>query len=306
MKMYNMGFRKATIILYRFLGSMKKTSQALSIGLATVWRWVRKGPLFSPRNNIPVPEALKEFVKISILKENYLTQIELIQRVHKCLGLRVSRKCMATVLKILGLTRKRLRNRGKDPSSIPKDRIVAFKQQVFSASHLVSVDEVGFDQRTTPIYGYAPKGDKAIAVTHPTSRKRLNTIAAVDRFGSLKVSIHEKPVDGSSFANFIASLDWPSGTTIIMDNARIHRTHEVTQALLMKGYEVAFTPPYSPDCNPIENVFSWVKNCFRKQVVLLSKPLKEIIEDIFVNLPSSLCLNSFQHMERKVLKNILL
>jgi transposase len=302
--MYNMGFRKATITLYHFLGSMKKTSHTLSIGLATVWRWVRKGPTVTPRKHVPIPEALKEFIKITILKENYLTQIELVQRARESLGLAVSRKCMATVLKILGLTRKRLRNRGKDPSSIPEDRIIAFKRQVFSAASLVSVDEVGFDQRTTPIYGYAPKGEKAIAVTHPTSRKRFNTIAAVDRFGTRKISIHEKPVDGSSFANFIASLDWPSGTTIIMDNARIHRTHEVTQAILNKGYKVAFTPPYSPDCNPIENVFSWVKNSFRKQVMLLSRPLREIIGDIFTNLPISLCLNSFQHMEGKVLKSI--
>jgi transposase len=304
--MYNIGFRKAAVALYHYFGNMKKTSQALQIGVATVWRWVKKGITITPRKQTPVPEALKEFVKLCVIQENHITQRILRYKVKTSLGLQVSRRCISAILKSLGLTRKRLRNRGKLPSDIPMSLFTAFKHQILSSVSTVAVDEVGFDQRTTPLFGYSPKGSKAIAVTHPTSRKRFTAIAAIDRTGKRRVHIHEDSVNGDTFATFVRSLDWPPGTTIILDNARIHKTYAVQEALMQKGYRTAFTPPYSPDCNPIENMFSWIKNRFRYRVLELCNPFQHIIHHCFTELPASVCLNCFERTETKVLKNIIL
>jgi transposase len=302
--MYNRGFRQATIALYRFFGNMKKTSQALNIGLATVWRWVRNNACFSPRKPNPFPEALKEYVRLCVLQENHTTQSILIQKVKDALGIKVSRKCVACVLSSLGLTRKRLRNRGKLPSAIPIELFSKFKTQVSTAESVVAIDEVGFDQRMTPLYGYSPKGTKAIAVTHPTSRKHFTAIAAIDRFGKKQVCIHTASVDSTAFATFIRSLEWSRGTTLILDNARIHKTEEVREAFFAKGYIAAYTPPYSPDCNPIENMFSLVKNRFRFKVLDHVIDLDKVIQECFESLHPSVCLNCFQRMEIKVLKNV--
>jgi transposase len=302
--MYNAGFRQAAIALYHFFGSMKKTSEALQIGVATVWRWVRKGVRFSPRKANHLPTALKEFVRLCILQENHVTQSVLIQKIRVGLGIQVSRKCIACVLKSIGMTRKRLRNRGKLPSAIPMELFSSFKHRVLSStSSVVAVDEIGFDQRMTPLYGYAPKGCKAIAVTHPTSRKRYTSIAAIDSSGKRQVRIYETAVDGLTFASFVRSLEWPSGTTIILDNARIHKTPCVREVFLDKGFVAAFTPPYSPDSNPIENIFSWVKNRFRKQCIELPNCLWITIQRCFEELPSSFCLHCFKRLETNILKN---
>ena len=49
-----------------------------------------------------------------------------------------------------------------------------------------------------------------------------------------------------------------------MDNSSLHTTKLITDTLQNKKFESLFIPPYSPDCNPIENVFSVIKNRYRK------------------------------------------
>jgi hypothetical protein len=73
------------------------------------------------------------------------------------------------------------------------------------------------------------------------------------------------PVNGNQFASFIMSLPYPSGTVVLLDNARIHRTTAVQQAVTQKGYVALFIPPYCPDANPIENMFGVLKHHVRRQ-----------------------------------------
>ena len=63
---------------------------------------------------------------------------------------------------------------------------------------------------------------------------------------------------------FIRSLPFPRGHTVVMDNVAFHKSPCVRAALAEKGYFVLYTPPYCPDANPVENVFSVFKQEFRK------------------------------------------
>ncbi len=66
-------------------------------------------------------------------------------------------------------------------------------------------------------------------------------------------------VNGDVFADFINGLSYPKGTNVVMDNASIHKTEKVLKTIQEKGYNVHFIPPYSPDFNPIKNVFGIIK-----------------------------------------------
>lgn len=68
-------------------------------------------------------------------------------------------------------------------------------------------------------------------------------------------------VTAEKFACFVRQLPWERGATLIMDT---HKTAAVRAAFAERGYSVAYCPPYSPDMNPIENVFSFVKSVYRK------------------------------------------
>lgn len=135
---------------------------------------------------------------------------------------------------------------------------------------LISIDEIGFDQRMLPLYGYSLKGTKAIGLTHPTNRKRINVIAAIDSNNKIFYKLIQGPVNTIEFNTFIKDLPWKQNSTLIMDNVSFHKSQMIKNTSKDKNYNLLFIPPYTPECNPIENVFSVVKNSYRKRNTNLS------------------------------------
>ncbi len=55
----------------------------------------------------------------------------------------------------------------------------------------------------------------------------------------------------------------PEGSVLVLDNARIHKGHELRTLVEAAGCSLLYLPPYSPDFNPIELLWSWLKNAVR-------------------------------------------
>lgn len=73
-------------------------------------------------------------------------------------------------------------------------------------------------------------------------------------------------VDGDKFVFYIKEKLMPSltkGDVIILDNCRIHYVKELSDLLTPLDISILYLPPYSPDLNPIEEVFSLLKNVFK-------------------------------------------
>jgi transposase len=132
---------------------------------------------------------------------------------------------------------------------------------------LIAIDESGFDQRPkNALYGYAPRGQQAIVIG-PTcsSNRHLTLLMAICPKAGSPVESHqllEHSVNGDRFAAFVLSLPYVAPVTILLDNASIHRTRVVKDAVAARGYNLLFVPPYSPECNPIENIFGIIKQKF--------------------------------------------
>jgi transposase len=88
------------------------------------------------------------------------------------------------------------------------------------------------------------------------------------------------------FATFLDALDLPNGTVIMLDNVAFHHSKIAKVAADKKGFELLFTPPYSPWFNPIEEVFSIVKRAFYKNWS---------IKDAFESVNSMHCAAFFKH-----------
>jgi transposase len=67
------------------------------------------------------------------------------------------------------------------------------------------------------------------------------------------------------------------GQIIIMDNASIHKSKEIRAAIKKAGCHLVFQPPYSPDLNPIEHCWSWMKRKSRS-LNLTPHSLEEIVK----------------------------
>ena len=75
------------------------------------------------------------------------------------------------------------------------------------------------------------------------------------------------PIDGQSFLQYVEEILVPTlkpGDIVIIDNLGSHKGKAVRRAIRAAGAKLFFLPPYSPDLNPIEQVFAKLKTLLRK------------------------------------------
>jgi hypothetical protein len=174
------------------------------------------------------------------------------------------------------------------------------KYQTFSPNvEIVAIDESGFDHFPVPIYGYAPKGQPAIIEYTPSNdRTRYSLLMAIAKSGKSFSSIEKSMVNGDIFSSFIQTLPFSSNTILLMDNASIHKTKQFKEIVASKGFEVIYTPPYSPEFNPIELVFGIIKKKFYKSRYNNDNQLPNIIQNCVCSVDSTIIRNCFSHVER--------
>jgi transposase len=77
----------------------------------------------------------------------------------------------------------------------------------------------------------------------------------------------EGPIDGESFRTYVEKVLLPTlraGDIVVLDNLGSHKGKRVRQLIRAVGAKLLFLPKYSPDLNPIEQVFAKLKHLLRK------------------------------------------
>ena len=132
---------------------------------------------------------------------------------------------------------------------------------------LVFVDETWAKTNMTPIRGWAPRGQKLIARA-PFGKWRTLTFLAALRHDRIDAPcVLDGPINGLSFTAWVEQFLVPTltpGDIVIMDNLGSHKGQAVRTAIRSAGAHLLFLPPYSPDLNPIEQVFAKLKLLMRK------------------------------------------
>ncbi len=118
----------------------------------------------------------------------------------------------------------------------------------------------------TTVTGYFKVGEQAEWCSGHVSRSSFSVIMVIDRTGVHHWLMKNTTNEGVNAEDFIAFLTEAilklSPTTsgcLVMDNTRIHHSALVLDLLEAYDIEYLFLPPYSPDYNPIELVFGWMK-----------------------------------------------
>ena len=119
----------------------------------------------------------------------------------------------------------------------------------------------------TRLRGWAPRGAKLLAKVPHGHWRTLTFLAALrsDRIDAPFVL--DGPINGESFLAYVEQLLVPTlkpGDIVVMDNLGSHKGRAVRQAIRAAGARLFFLPPYSPDLNPIEQVFAKLKTLLRK------------------------------------------
>jgi transposase len=131
----------------------------------------------------------------------------------------------------------------------------------------VFIDETWAKTNMTPLRGWSKRGSKLVAKAPFGKWKTLTFVAALrcDRIDA--PCVLDGPINGTSFLAYVVQFLVPTlapGDIVIMDNLGSHKGHGVRKAIREAGARLLFLPPYSPDLNPIEQVFAKLKHLLRK------------------------------------------
>ena len=145
------------------------------------------------------------------------------------------------------------------------------------------VDETGIDQYLYHPYARTPKGLPADGKI--SGRKYARTIIVAGQCGKLITAPlqYSGTMDSVLFEFWFKKMLLPSlarGSFIVMDNARFHRKAVLHELAQQAGCFVLFLPPYSPDLNPIEHFWAWLKMRLRK-ILSQHDSLNDAIMDCF-------------------------
>jgi transposase len=126
---------------------------------------------------------------------------------------------------------------------------------------------MGLQTDLTRLRGWAPGGERLVEAVPGGKWHTSTLIQAIGLDGTRAAMVLNGPINAHSFAGFCQWLLIPAlypGDLVVMDNLSSHRAAAAIGAVEAIGARVVYLPPYSPDLNPIENIFSKVKQLFRK------------------------------------------
>lgn len=128
------------------------------------------------------------------------------------------------------------------------------------------MDEMGSQLGMTRQYARSIKGQRASGVMMRNRGTNTTTIGAISLTQVQASFVFEGATDKHAFMTFITEVLVPTlqpGQIVVMDNLGAHRVKAVREAIEAVGCTLKFTPPYSPQFNPIEECWSKVKSILR-------------------------------------------
>jgi len=144
--------------------------------------------------------------------------------------------------------------------------------------------------------GRARRGERCRAAV-PHGHWKTTTFTAGLRLGRLGATmLLDGPMDGDAFRAYVTHVLVPEltqGDIVVMDNLPAHKVTGVRQAIETAGATLLYLPPYSPDFNPIEMVFSKLKAILRKAAARTIDDLWEVIALSLDEFTPAQCRNYF-------------
>jgi transposase len=163
---------------------------------------------------------------------------------------------------------------------------------------LVFLDETWAKTNMTRPRGRALRGQRLIAKIPHGHWKTTTFVGALRSTGLTAPLVIDGPINGPLFLAYVQQQLAPTlqpGDIVIMDNLSAHKVAGVREAITARQATLVYLPPYSPDLNPIENLFSkfkWLlKSCGERTVTGLWAACGELVS----RFSPEECRNYFRH-----------
>lgn len=131
---------------------------------------------------------------------------------------------------------------------------------------IVYIDESGFKLHEHRPYGYSIQGTPCLGSYNWQLKNQTNAIGIIHQGQLFAVDLFDCKINSDVFHFWVDRFlipELPANSVIVMDNATFHQRQDIT-LFTQHGHQILWLLPYSPDFNPIEKMWVWVK-CKRKE-----------------------------------------
>lgn len=137
----------------------------------------------------------------------------------------------------------------------------------FDVKDLVFIDESGIQNNMTRLYGRIIGGKRLREAAPGCTWETTTMISSIRLDGFSTAMTISGATDADVFRTYISKILCPTlrkGHIVVMDNLRAHKAIGIREMIEATGAMLVFLPPYSPDFNPIEKMWSKIKSILRK------------------------------------------
>jgi transposase len=159
---------------------------------------------------------------------------------------------------------------------------------------LVFIDETWTKTNMAPLRGWGPRGDRIVAKAPYGHWNTMTFIAALRHDRIDAPWLLDQPINGATFRTYVEQVLAPTlrpGDLVIMDNLGSHKSLAVHEVIRQAGAKRFLLPKYSPDLNPIEQVFAKLKHLLRKAAARSREEVSTAIGQLLTTYTSAECTN---------------
>ena len=169
--------------------------------------------------------------------------------------------------------------------------------QISDMRHLVFLDESGVNTNLTRRYGRSI-GKERVEDCSPLNTPQTTTIlSSIRSDGSKETVTYFGGTTGTRFTEYLRTTLLPKlqpEDIVVMDNLRSHHVKAVQELFAGNKHQLVYLPPYSPDLNPIEKMWSKMKSILRKWKIRDASALPDAIHKALNLVTPDDCLHWFQ------------
>ena len=166
------------------------------------------------------------------------------------------------------------------------------------AASFVFLDETGASTNMVRRSGWGPKGERLVDAAPHGHWRTTTFVAGLRASGIIAPFVLDGPMTGEAFRAYVEQVLAPElepGDAVVMDNLRPHKVAGVREAIRAAGASVLHLPSYSPDFNPIEQLFAKLKALLRKAAARTKEALWDAIGRHLDDFTPEECRNYLAH-----------
>jgi transposase len=164
-------------------------------------------------------------------------------------------------------------------------------------ARFVFLDETGTATNMARRYGRCPSDQRLVAAVPHGHWRTTTFVAGLKQSGVVAPLLLDGPMTGTALCAYVQQFLAPAlapGDVVVLDNLAAHKVDGVRQAIAAVGASILYLPPYSPDLNPIEQLFAKLKALLR-QAARTRDALWSTIGRLLDACPSAECTNYLHH-----------